>query len=634
MRLIHSIIIVTLVFALFSACEESPLDSEDETEYNPEQSEKLVASADSLVAEMIKAGEAGASSSDIMEHITALKDLYQEAAKLDPDNSMANFGAAIFTFQNLLNNPDIQVMQQTLETWAKDIENLDFARYYITQYFMFGNDTITQRYQWVDWDGTVREEFWDYHLSPENAFFGLLFLVQNSLSNPNTIALVQDIIDKTLIATLDEAITYMHNVLKDNSFVYTFDPNLTGEDISFEFDLGEVYLMNAYMHLARANFRMMSAYHITLPGIDSTMDLLDMTTIFPVIKSQDENDGSFLKLRNNTILPSVKDDLLDVISMIENGVSFIKSETDNQMNDLIKQQDLTKTDQEIDSEFTHTYINYVPVPVLRDVGGILDLADAVETMLTGPFDIEIPTETGIETISINISALLNNGIPDIKDVLPKHEWVDLNTLSKGFYGPGCYGWQTKIDGQTVYITWPHVIEVYVSAVNQEVWEYAEYYGSFSTDGIFTVQGKYNWSSDTIEEISPGAMLTSDGAFYLDNQKQLCITEQAYNLINSYIADLPNDDWIKIEIFMNLSLFPKYNFSLEHPYGVRASSGVFKFAGTPEYFFDHNEPVYLIDSQGNPLDPSIQYPVFPDPTFGGVLPGMTQAKLQEFMKLEQ
>ena len=129
-------------------------------------------------------------------------------------------------------------------------------------------------------------------------------------------------------------------------------------------------------------------------------------------------------------------------------------------------------------------------------------------------------------------------------------------------------------------------------------------------------------------------MTSDGAFYLDNQKQLCITEQAYNLINSYIADLPNDDWIKLEVFEYLSLFPKYNFSLEHPFGVRASNGVFKFAGTPEYFFDHNEPVYLVDSQGNPLDPSIQYPVFPDPTFGGVLPGMTQAKLQEFMKLEQ
>ena len=76
--------------------------------------------------------------------------------------------------------------------------------------------------------------------------------------------------------------------------------------------------------------------------------LQELTTILPLIKSQDENDGSFLKLRSTSILPSAKQDLLDALSMIEDGVAFIKSETDDQMNDLIKKEDVTIIDQDIE----------------------------------------------------------------------------------------------------------------------------------------------------------------------------------------------------------------------------------------------------------------------------------------------
>ncbi|HDY90281.1 MAG TPA: hypothetical protein ENH82_19450 [bacterium] len=89
----------------------------------------------------------------------------------------------------------------------------------------------------------------------------------------------------------------------------------------------------------------------------------------------------------------------------------------------------------------------------------------------------------------------------------------------------------------------------------------------------------------------------------------------------------------MKFFTAFQMFPKYNFSVDHPFGVRDNSGVFKFAGNPEYDFDDVEPVYLIDSQGNPLDPEISMPVFPDPTFGGVLPGMTMLRIFELSQME-
>ena len=626
MKILKVFITVILALVMFSACWDSSTDNGDdegngeETKTDVLKSERLTASADSVVAAMMTAGVSGAEMQDMTDYMETAGQLYEDAAAADPSNSQANFGAALFSFQLLLEHPDMKLVQETLEEWVEDVENLDYSKYYVTQYFMFGQSEFEIGDEWGSWEEDI---------DPFDALMTMMYFVQNSLTKTDMISLLQDIIDTSLIGSLDKSIANIDKVLTDKDFIFDLSSFMTAGDDGFELDLGEVYMVSASMRMLRGSLKIINAYQYSIPGVTGNADLSDMTTVLPLIKSQDENGGNFLKLRSLSILPSAKKDLTDALTMIESGVTFIKNETDDQFNDLIKQQDLTEADQEINSEFTQ-YSSDMPVPALRGAKGIVDMAQKIKTMLDGPFDIEMETGNGVETISLDISAFLNNGIPDIKNVLPYHEWCDLNSLPLEFDGPGIEGWTTSIYGEEYTMFWLNVLEVYNQAKGGEVWDYCEYSGSVSKDGVFTVRGKFDWDSGKLIEFEAGAELTTDGAFYLDPQKRLCITEEAYNTLNSYIKSLPRNSWIIFDLADEAGSFIKYNFSLDHPYGVRDTTGVFKFAGVPEYSFGADvEPVYLVDKQGS----ESEFPVFPDPTFGGLFPGMTQERFESFASEE-
>ena len=65
------------------------------------------------------------------------------------------------------------------------------------------------------------------------------------------------------------------------------------------------------------------------------------------------------------MLPSAKQDIIDALTLIENGVNFITSETDDQLDDLIAKHDITDLDADIDEEFTDDDAG-IPVHVLRN----------------------------------------------------------------------------------------------------------------------------------------------------------------------------------------------------------------------------------------------------------------------------
>ena len=608
-------IIPAMVITLFSGCFESTTDEDEgngaETT-DPLKSERLVASADSVVTEMIKEAGGEVSSGIMLDYIETVADLYKEAATEDPTNSQANFGAAIFSFQIIAENPDLVVIQETLESWNDDIDNLDHSKYIVTQFFLNG---VTEYYMENEWGG------WYQEIDPGSAFTMLIYLVQNSLSNQDLIALLQDLIDDTLIAGLDEAIKYIDRIHTDKDFVYVITSEMSGEDDVMEMDLGEVYMISAMMRMMRASLKIVNSYQLSIPGVNGISEYMDETTILPLLKSQDENGGTFLKLRNTSILPSAKKDLDDAMTMVQNGVNFITGETDDQLDDLIKKQDITEIDSEIANEFNN-YASDIPVPVLRGASGIVDLAGKIKSILSGPSVIE--QENG-EEITVDLSAFLNNAIPDIKTVLPYHEWEDLSKAEKEFGGPGVEIWEDDYyDMENIYIA---ALDTYIYAKGDyNLEKYYTFNGSISEDGIVTLEGHMEWNNKGYESVpfESEELLTTDGAFYIDSQKRLCITEEAYNFINSFYANASRESREAIDLFYYQSEFPKYNLSADNPFGVRESNGVMKFSGSHEYGGD-DDIIYLVDGNGN----KVESPVFPDPTFGGVLPGMTQEKLIEF-----
>ncbi|MEA1878004.1 MAG: hypothetical protein U9N86_14200, partial [Bacteroidota bacterium] len=126
--------ILLLGAVLFSACEESPLDTDGDIVIDVEKSDELVVTADSLLVEMINDADDGASTNEMLDQITEIKELYQKAVANNPANATANFGAAVFTFQDLMYHPDVELVMDTLESWEDDIDSIDYTKYYLTQY--------------------------------------------------------------------------------------------------------------------------------------------------------------------------------------------------------------------------------------------------------------------------------------------------------------------------------------------------------------------------------------------------------------------------------------------------------------------------------------------------------------------
>ena len=216
-------------------------------------------------------------------------------------------------------------------------------------------------------------------------------------------------------------------MLADNDFVYSITQEMTGEDQAYEVDLGEAYLIAGTMQLFRNVFTMLTAYDLNIPGAKMS-DYGDDAVLAALLEQQDVTSGPFLKLRDTARLPRARQDMLKALDHVDAAMAFITAETDDQLDDIIKREDVTETDTDIDDSFGDT-TEEIPVSLFRGTTGILDLTSRIRTMLSGPFDVEIETDDGTETIQVDLSAFLNNAIANVKQFLPYHTWSWISRAS-------------------------------------------------------------------------------------------------------------------------------------------------------------------------------------------------------------
>jgi hypothetical protein len=603
-----------LAWGLTGCFDNNPSDSGDGggTPQDKEQSQKLTASADSVLSAMLAQTGGQNPITGMTSDLKTADGMYRDAAGKDPSNSTANFGAALTGFEILLENNDLKTILQQLESWNSTVTDPNDPRYILSHYFMFGESTIQIN------DAPYS---YDYTLNPANAFAALVSLVQGSLSNPDLVALLQITIDSTVIPQLDRSITYIEKVLGDNSFQMTLTDSLTNVEI----DLGEANLLSGTMHLLRGGLKMINAYQLSVPGATGLLDYQNPLAILPLVKSQDINGGNFLKLRNNKMLPAAKTDFLDANDQIKRGISFIKSETDDQTNDLITSEMIAKADSTIQANIDDT----IPIPALNQAKNVTALLDGLTSMLNGTFTVDAGTGTASESVTVNLSAFLNNGIPDFKRVIPYHTWANLDTMTVQFTGSDIEETDLQIGGTNQNFYSVEVLNTYANIVGASQTS-NHFKGTFSADGAFNITGWaiYNSGDMIIQNLSANAPILDNGAFYLDSQNRLSMTAGAWQTLQTYALTHPNLYFDRVVDGMTV------NFSAADPFGVRSSSdSVFRFAGTPNYYDSYinsdNFNLLFLSTAAN-SGVKVNTPVFPDPTFGGVLPGMTQSRLQSLI----
>jgi hypothetical protein len=603
-------LVACFLFFFAVGCSNNPTDSGKgpASEADKQQAQKLSASADSVISEMIKASSGEPSLTLQGSYLKTAKNLYSDAVSLDPDNIHANFGASISGFQSLIEDPDFQAIKTTLVSWNTTIIDHQDPRYILAQFFLFGKTTFQVG---------QGESATDYDLDPLSSFTALMSLAYGSLSDPNIVSLLQNKIDTLIIPQINSSIGYMDKVLANKNFEFILTPEMTGQDLGIEMDLGDAYLFSAVMSAMKGVLEIMNAYQLSVPGITNPFDYANQLVILPLIKSQDLNHGPFLKLRNTSMLPQAKSDLLASVQKVKSGVQFIKAETDDQATDLISQQVLADAEQQIPENLA----DYVSIfPGLSEVTDFVGLANKLNSYLSGPYSVEMGE--GMEPITMNLSAFLNNGIPDFKNIIPYHTWANLNDFPLEFTSSGINTQIFYINNTNIECFAFNIMDYYNEATNS----YNPYYyftGSFSSEGIFTVQGRVGYSGyDTIlEPMKAGDKLIDDGSFYLDTQNRFCMTEAAYSKFSMYVLTHPN------LFFDSVGNMENVNYSATHPLGYRNGNGVFLFSGAVNYLLTSEQSVVYMSTAAN-SGSQVAAPVFPDPTFGGLFPNMTQQKLLE------
>jgi hypothetical protein len=279
-----------------------------------------------------------------------------------------------------------------------------------------------------------------------------------STANPSfpkfiTLSFIQGIAENDVVPVLDNVIAACGRMEScgDRSLLVDIEGD------TFEIDKGEIHLLDAQMRLLRASLNSFCMYDMnmyagnandyswidSLSHLESTSgyiyylsgdtlrevwmnnDVAPTSFVFNLIKHNMERPG-FLTLRKaNEQL--VKNDLLAIPKTIKTGISYIRAEADNQSNDIIKISDLMNADRDLVDVPQQMIDDGVSPALANKFRTPESIADFVTEILSGPYTFDEMTTDSIRiNITVNITAMLDKQVYDLKTLLPKYQWLPDN----------------------------------------------------------------------------------------------------------------------------------------------------------------------------------------------------------------
>ena len=382
------------VLLLGGCAKESPTKSKQVTEEDKLRAEVKVAEAEELWSTAaVIAGTTG----EIPDFGPA-RDSYEQALESDPWNLDANFGASLTGILSLMSDPDIQALADCLEGSgaADSLGGL-----------LDGGIGPLGKLQ-LHRAGTLR-----------SSWRPLLKLADASMSCPPVVHELQGIVETKLIARVDYALEHLAVVESSPGFQYFLAPNMTGQADSMEVDLGEVYLLDASLNIAKSLGLILIAYNLDFDQSGTYGFLEDSTASMRQLKYLLEDSPTFLTLRPGK-KGLAKQALLASLDKAEASLAFIRAETDDQGDDLIKSSLVASLDEAI-------------VPGSPDMPNFArnfdrpeDIIAELRTILSGPYtiteDFDDNEETPDQSITVNVSALFDAPIQDLRKLFPYHRW--------------------------------------------------------------------------------------------------------------------------------------------------------------------------------------------------------------------
>lgn len=325
--------------------------------------------------------------------------LYREAIEADPNNTEAQFGAAITSLLVLAINEDARATQDSLNAYM-------------------GNE-----------GGEIFLGYLDLVATTEVA--GKLPLMtakmtQDAIADPLKVSDLQQTISEEIIPAIDYSLERLQIVEDDLSFTFELTPKMQGDEYEEvrEIDLGEAYMIDAQLRLLKAIFQVAIAYNFDFDdnGSYASFDDDSDENILRHWERLLDPTGTFMTLRSPDAMRDAKASILAAIDKIEEGLGAIRTETDDQYDDIIRVEDLDDLDDEIDLSDQG---DDVPA-FFREIRTVNTALRKAREILEGTVEIEADFDgdsyTPKQTVIFDVGQFFDNPVADLRTLLPYHTW--------------------------------------------------------------------------------------------------------------------------------------------------------------------------------------------------------------------
>ena len=154
-------------------------------------------------------------------------------------------------------------------------------------------------------------------------------MIKMAVVDPPLLEDIQIIIEQNLIPKLSIAIQALQIFDTNTDYTFTVTPKMQGDldEDAVELDLTEIYMMEVGLNLLNSISNMIVAYSAGFTSFDSA-----------AIKENLTQGSGFLALRTNgaTNMAQAKSSLLEASAKLDDAIEFLRAETDDQNDDIIK----------------------------------------------------------------------------------------------------------------------------------------------------------------------------------------------------------------------------------------------------------------------------------------------------------
>jgi hypothetical protein len=267
---------------------------------------------------------------------------------------------------------------------------------------------------------------------------------------------IQTVAEEEIIPALDTVVRAAQRIEGLSSVELPIIMENEGERDTFEFDKGEIYVVDALCHLARAYIGYFCAYDMDLYApqtndyrwidslvssqtTDSQIISFSGDTLYTLYKYNDATPEiqlanmfkynlsrpGFLTIRKPNHA-GVKADLIAVAECVKSGAASIRAESDNQDNDIIRMSHINDADRNL-LDFKSELLNAGVSPALANKFGSPEaIADFVKELLSGPFTFDETVDSVHISTRVNFAAWFDNPVADLRTLLPKYKWTSEN----------------------------------------------------------------------------------------------------------------------------------------------------------------------------------------------------------------